>query len=121
MTSRHVTVNRDFWNADADNWIALGERLWASERPSWGGWGNSEEDLKLIPANMEGKDAIELGCGTGYVSGWMARRGARVTGIDISSRQLETARRLATGSRATGAASAIGRVFCRPTSCRRPE
>jgi SAM-dependent methyltransferase len=44
---------------------------------------------------MTGMDAIELGCGTGYVSSWMARRGARVVGIDISERQLETARRLA--------------------------
>jgi SAM-dependent methyltransferase len=43
---------------------------------------------------MTGRDAIELGCGTGYVSAWMARRGARVTGIDNSPRQLETARRL---------------------------
>jgi SAM-dependent methyltransferase len=39
-------------------------------------------------------DAIELGCGTGYVSAWMARRGARVTGIDVSAEQLATARRL---------------------------
>ena len=39
--------------------------------------------------------AIELGCGTGYVSAWMARRGASVTAIDNSERQLATARRLA--------------------------
>jgi 2-polyprenyl-3-methyl-5-hydroxy-6-metoxy-1,4-benzoquinol methylase len=40
--------------------------------------------------------AVELGCGTGYVSSWMARRGARsVYGIDIAAKQLETARRLA--------------------------
>lgn len=38
--------------------------------------------------------AIELGCGTGYVSAWMAKRGAKVTGVDISSKQLATARRL---------------------------
>jgi acid stress-induced BolA-like protein IbaG/YrbA/SAM-dependent methyltransferase len=35
--------------------------------------------------DMTGMDAIELGCGTGYVSAWMARRGARVTGIDVSA------------------------------------
>jgi SAM-dependent methyltransferase len=34
----------------------------------------------------------ELGCGTGYVSAWLARRGARPVGIDNSARQLETAR-----------------------------
>lgn len=38
-------------------------------------------------------DAIELGCGTGYVSSWLARRGARPVGIDNSEAQLETARR----------------------------
>jgi SAM-dependent methyltransferase len=37
---------------------------------------------------------IELGCGTGYVSAWLARRGARPVGIDNSPKQLETAARL---------------------------
>ena len=40
------------------------------------------------------KDAIELSCGTAYVSAWLARRGARVVGIDNSAAQLATARRL---------------------------
>ena len=45
---------------------------------------------------MTGTDAIELGCGTAYISAWMVRRGARVVGIDVSEEQLATARRLAT-------------------------
>jgi SAM-dependent methyltransferase len=36
---------------------------------------------------------IELGCGTAYFSAWLARRGARVTGLDVTPAQLETARR----------------------------
>ena len=44
--------------------------------------------------DVAGLDAIELGCGTAYVSAWLARRGARPVGIDNSPRQLETARRL---------------------------
>jgi len=43
---------------------------------------------------LEGKDVIELGCGTGYFGAWLAKRGARVVGIDITPAQLETARRL---------------------------
>jgi len=43
---------------------------------------------------VAGQDAIELGCGTAYVSAWLARRGARVVGIDNSAAQLATARRL---------------------------
>ena len=50
----------------------------------------------MLPGDMSGMRAIELGCGTGYVSAWMARRGASVVGIDNSERQLATARRLAT-------------------------
>ncbi|WP_375690164.1 class I SAM-dependent methyltransferase [Pseudooceanicola sp. LIPI14-2-Ac024] len=95
MDRDHVTVNRDVWDADADNWVAEGERLWSAEAPSWGNWGESEDRLQMLPADMRGKDAIELGCGTGYVAAWMARRGARVTAIDVSPRQLATARRLA--------------------------
>jgi len=49
----------------------------------------------MLPADMSGMAVIELGCGTGYVSGWMARRGATVVGIDLSARQLDTAARLA--------------------------
>jgi SAM-dependent methyltransferase len=48
----------------------------------------------MLPEDMAGQDAIELGCGTAYVSAWMARRGARVVGIDNSAAQLATARRL---------------------------
>jgi SAM-dependent methyltransferase len=48
----------------------------------------------MLPDDLAGKDAIELGCGTAYVSAWMARRGARVVGIDNSEAQLATARRL---------------------------
>ena len=56
---------------------------------------NPDEGLNLLPNDIRGVEAIELGCGTGYVSAWMARRGARVTAIGISAEQLATARRLA--------------------------
>ena len=39
-------------------------------------------------------DVVELGCGTGYVSAWLARRGGRCIGLDNSAKQLETARML---------------------------
>jgi len=47
----------------------------------------------MLP-DLAGKDAIELGCGTAYVSAWLHRRGAHVVGIDNSQAQLATARRL---------------------------
>ena len=43
---------------------------------------------------MAGLDVVELGCGTAYWSAWLARRGARPTGVNNSERQLEIARSL---------------------------
>jgi SAM-dependent methyltransferase len=39
-------------------------------------------------------DVVELGCGTAYFGAWLAKRGARVVGVDLTPAQLETARRL---------------------------
>jgi SAM-dependent methyltransferase len=96
MIRDHVSINREVWDADAANWAATGRRLWSVEAPEWGNWGNPDESLNLLPSDMTHLDAVELGCGTGYVSGWMARRGARVMAIDVSAAQLATARQLAT-------------------------
>jgi SAM-dependent methyltransferase len=91
----HVLENERYWDGMADGWVASGERRWELAEPIWGNWGVAEAELGLLPADMTGSRAVELGCGTGYVSAWMARRGAAVTGIDASERQLATARRLA--------------------------
>jgi len=91
----HVGINRTTWDADAPNWVEPGGRFWAAREASWGVWNIPEATVGLMPADMTGLAAIELGCGTGYVSAWMTRRGATVTAIDNSERQLETARRLA--------------------------
>ncbi|MEM9106759.1 MAG: class I SAM-dependent methyltransferase [Pseudomonadota bacterium] len=96
MTRDYLSINRDIWDADAANWVEFARGRWGLEMPEWGTWGNREEELNLLPQDMTGMDAIELGCGTGYVSYWMTRRGAQVTAIDISNEQLATARKLAT-------------------------
>jgi SAM-dependent methyltransferase len=90
----HVQRNRAVWDQWASTYAAPGESAWASQTPTWGIWDVPESDLKLLPDDLAGQDAIELGCGTAYVSAWMARRGARVVGIDNSMAQLATARRL---------------------------
>ena len=90
----YILRNREVWDSVADEWIESGERLWASVDPVWGIWSIPESELSLLPSSMLGMDTIELGCGTAYVSAWMARRGAKPIGIDNSQRQLETAARL---------------------------
>ncbi len=93
MTDDHVLRNRASWDADADNWIERGRRSWSSDRITWGVWGVPESQLGLLP-DVDGLDVIELGCGTGYVSAWLARLGARPVGLDNSARQLTTAQLL---------------------------
>jgi SAM-dependent methyltransferase len=91
----YLARNRAFWNGKAHAFVKAGERNW-SEGPSWGIWSVPETELRLLPTDMSGLDAIELGCGTAYVSAWLARRGARPVAIDISPEQLATARGLQT-------------------------
>jgi SAM-dependent methyltransferase len=90
----HVRKNRAKWDDLAQEYAAAGERGWKRDTPVWGIWHVPEAELHMLPDDLEGKDAIELGCGTAYVSCWLALRGARVVAIDNSSAQLATARRL---------------------------
>lgn len=96
QTAAHVRANRDVWNAELSTWF--GERaraMWAGP-PRWGLWQIPQAQLPVFPDDLAGNDLIELGCGTGYVSAWAARLGARPVGIDLSVQQLATARAMQT-------------------------
>jgi 2-polyprenyl-3-methyl-5-hydroxy-6-metoxy-1,4-benzoquinol methylase len=93
-TGEHVTRNRAVWDQRAADYAAPGERGWAQAEPTWGIWNIPEARLGVLPADLAGWDSIELGCGTGYVSSWLARRGVRPVGLDNSAAQLATARQL---------------------------
>lgn len=97
MTSPdHVLVNREHWDTDLDGWARRGEVAWAADEPFWGIWARPNSEVPMLPQRLHGLDCVELGCGTGYGSAWMHRRGARrVIGLDVSPGQLDTARRLA--------------------------
>ena len=90
----HVRRNRVHWDARAEKYVGPGERAWARKEPTWGIWHVPDAEFHLLPEDLAGKDVIELGCGTAYISAWFARRGARVVGIDNSAAQLATAHRL---------------------------
>ena len=87
-------ANRVYWDDLAPEFVTDGAEKWDSAEPIWGVFGISESQLGVLPSEVEGLDSIELGCGTAYVSAWLARRGARPTGIDNSEAQLATAREL---------------------------
>src|SRR5215203_3870415 len=91
--SEHAARNREVWNAEAPNWVTSGREAWASPTPWWGMWHVPEEEVNVLP-DVAGLDVVDLGCGTGYWCAWFAKLGARPVGLDLSERQLETAREL---------------------------
>src|SRR5437868_5718284 len=88
-----IAVNRELWtrsNAEYTDRQAL--RKWRQDELDWGVWGALESKVGALP-DVNGFDVVELGCGTAYVSAWLARQGARPVGVDPTPAQLETARR----------------------------
>jgi SAM-dependent methyltransferase len=88
----YLSANVEAWDRRRDDQLALARRQWAASEPSWGIFDVPEAQIRLLPARLEGVDAIELGCGTAYVSAWLARRGAHPVGVDPAGGQLRIAR-----------------------------
>jgi hypothetical protein len=72
--AEHIRRNRAAWNEWAAEFVKSGERDWAAADPSWGIWAVPEAELHVLPDDLKGLDAVELGCGTAYVSAWPAPR-----------------------------------------------
>ena len=49
----------------------------------WGLFHMPERELGVL-GDVADLDVIELGCGTAYVSAWLARMGARPVGVDLT-------------------------------------
>jgi len=90
----YLAVNRAAWTqANRDHTDARAHGSWSKPEMDWGVWGVPESEVGVLP-DVDGMDVVELGCGTAYFGAWLAKRGARVVGVDITPAQLETARRL---------------------------
>jgi SAM-dependent methyltransferase len=94
MSSPDVSGNVAAWTqANAEHTDAAAARQWSRDDISWGVFGIQESTIGCI-GDVAGLDVVELGCGTAYVSAWLAKRGARPVGVDPTPAQLETARRM---------------------------
>jgi SAM-dependent methyltransferase len=90
----YVQQNVANWTrANTEYTDAAAACAWAQEEIRWGVFETPESQLDIL-GDVNGLDAVELGCGTAYFSAWLARRGARVVGVDPTPAQLATARRL---------------------------
>lgn len=90
----YVDQNVAHWTqANAEFTDESAARSWAQEEITWGVWKTPETELGVL-GEVKDLDILDLGCGTGYFCAWLARRGARVVGLDPTPAQLETARRM---------------------------
>ena len=77
----HVAVTRRLWDEHMSAWFERYARSrWAAAEPYWGMWCIPQSRLPVLPVGLADVAAVELGCGSGYVSAWLARRGARPVG-----------------------------------------
>jgi SAM-dependent methyltransferase len=88
-----TAANRDLWTrANRDYADDHADRAWSASDITWGVFNVPEQQLGVL-GDVRGLDVVELGCGTAYFSAWLARRGARPTGVDLTAAQLASARR----------------------------
>lgn len=79
---------RDSWDAKAEEWDRhVGEHGDANRRM------NSDPVLWRFLGDVAGLRVLDAGCGTGYLSVELARRGAEVVGVDESPEMVRVARR----------------------------
>jgi ubiquinone/menaquinone biosynthesis C-methylase UbiE len=89
----YVARNVEIWTKTNAEWTApRARRAWMREM-NWGVFAIPEAEVRVLGA-VEGLDVVELGCGTAYVSAWLARQGARPIGVDPTPAQLDTAREM---------------------------
>jgi len=92
--TEHAAINRERWDELSDSYQDRhGGQLRESGGSAWGVWQLPESELQVL-GEVAGLDVLEFGCGAAQWSIALHRRGARVTGLDNSARQLEHARRL---------------------------
>jgi len=90
----HARKNRAMWQASSDNYDQLhAEELSGKKAMAWGMWRIPETELHIL-GEVADKDILEFGCGAARWSIALAQLGARPVGLDLSSRQLQHARRL---------------------------
>jgi SAM-dependent methyltransferase len=90
--SEDAARNRELWTrANLEYTDRHARDAWSAE-PYWGIWHIPEAELGIL-GDVDGLDVVELGCGTAYVSAWLARLGARPVGVDVTPAQLASARR----------------------------
>jgi SAM-dependent methyltransferase len=96
-----VQANRSWWDSSATEYLAEHGDFLGQDRCVWCPEGLDEATAHLlgVPGDLAGLRVLEIGCGAGQCSRWVADQGAQGAGIDLSLGMLRQATPGATGSR----------------------
>ena len=86
-------ANAAFWDAYAPGYQAEHAPDLGTASFVWGPEGAREEDLGLL-GDVAGQRVLDVGCGAAQTTRWLAARGARPVGFDLSGEQLRLGRAL---------------------------
>ena len=75
------------WDRNADVWADQVRGRWDIAREHW----NNPAFFEFV-GDLRGKAVLDAGCGEGHNTRIFARRGARMTGVDLSAKMIEFAR-----------------------------
>jgi ubiquinone/menaquinone biosynthesis C-methylase UbiE len=91
-TTDHLRRNLELWERQSASYDARFRRVLGGRHAmAWGFWRLPETNVRLL-GGVRGTEILELGCGAARWSRALARRGARVVGLDLSPEQLARAR-----------------------------
>src|SRR5688500_4981274 len=80
-------ASRDAWNGAAEAW-----EVFVESGADYYRWHVHGPALLEACGEVRERRVLDLGCGQGYFSRELARRGARVVGIDLSDQLIQIAR-----------------------------
>jgi 2-polyprenyl-3-methyl-5-hydroxy-6-metoxy-1,4-benzoquinol methylase len=83
----------DYWDMKAETYEGLARSNWPSNTYNRHWDGRQMQLIDAVLGDVEGLEIADIACGTGRASRHMARRGAKVTGLDFAPRTLDAARR----------------------------
>jgi SAM-dependent methyltransferase len=87
MSDPEIRESLDFWNRVAKEWQTQVDNDGDRNRIL-----NSDPVLWKFVGDVRGLEVLDAGCGTGYLSKKLWKRGARVSGVDFSEKMIDIAR-----------------------------
>jgi 2-polyprenyl-3-methyl-5-hydroxy-6-metoxy-1,4-benzoquinol methylase len=94
---KNLYSTAEYWDFKAATYDAAAVSMWPNQSLNRL---YDEEQRRMIGQHMgavAGLELLDVGCGTGRLSRWLAKQGARVTGVDFSQGALEIARKQSQG------------------------